>query len=261
MNGKGILQPVAFFSKKMNPAECNYEIYDKELLAIVRAFEEWRPKLAGTDPEQPVKVLSDHKNLEYFMSTKQLNRRQARWSEFLSEFHFQIQYRPGKQGTKPDSLTRRPGDKPEDLNDERLKHQQQTMLKPINLSEGVLPPERLLPVKLLAELTNDLPTNNLPTLTEKVELAIADDLLLGEVRKVLTEGGDISTGAKTKLREMKVSLGDCKLIDDRVWHRNRLWIPNDPELVLAVLQAFHDAPLRGHCGKARTFSAVNQLYF
>ena len=113
----------------------------------------------------------------------------------------------------------------------------------------------------MVELTNNLPTNDLPTLTEKVELAIADDLLLGEVRKVLTEGGDISTGAKTKLREMKVSLGDCKLIDDRVWHRNRLWIPNDPELVLAVLQAFHDAPLRGHCGKARTFSAVNQLYF
>ena len=75
MNGKGILQPVAFFLKKMNPAECNYEIYDKELLAIVRAFEEWRPKLAGTDPKQPVKVLSDYKNLKYFMSTKQLNRR------------------------------------------------------------------------------------------------------------------------------------------------------------------------------------------
>ena len=103
----GRLHPVAFFSKKMSPAECNYEIYDKELLAIVRAFEEWRPELAGTDPGKPVKVLSDHRNLEYFMTTRQLNRRQARWSEFLSEFHFQVQYRPGKQGTKPDSLTRR----------------------------------------------------------------------------------------------------------------------------------------------------------
>ena len=68
----------------------------------------------------------------------------------------------------------------------------------------------------MVELTNNLPTNNLPTLIEKVELAIADNLLLGEVRKVLTEGGNISIGAKTKLREMKVLLGDYKLINDRV---------------------------------------------
>jgi hypothetical protein len=44
---EGILHPVAFFSKKHTPAECNYEIYDKELMAIVRAFEEWRPELEG----------------------------------------------------------------------------------------------------------------------------------------------------------------------------------------------------------------------
>jgi len=78
----GILHPVAFYSKKDSPAECKYEIYDKELLAIVRAFEEWRPHLEGSS--HPIRVLTDHKNLEYFMSTKLLNRRQARWSEFLS---------------------------------------------------------------------------------------------------------------------------------------------------------------------------------
>jgi hypothetical protein len=78
----GTLRPVAYFSKKHSPAECNYEIYDKELLAIIRSFEEWRPELEGA--EHPIAVISDHKNLEYFMSTKQLNRRQARWAEYLS---------------------------------------------------------------------------------------------------------------------------------------------------------------------------------
>jgi len=58
----GVLHPVAFYSKKHSPAECNYEIYDKELMAIVRAFEEWRPELEGA--AHPVQVLSDHKNLE-----------------------------------------------------------------------------------------------------------------------------------------------------------------------------------------------------
>ena len=57
-------------------AECNYEIYNKKLLAIIKAFEEWRPELE--DSKFPIQVITDHKNLEYFMSFKLLNRRQAR---------------------------------------------------------------------------------------------------------------------------------------------------------------------------------------
>ena len=68
-----VLKPVVYFSKKMTPAECNYMIYDKELLAIVKSFETWRPELASVN--EPVKVLTDHQNLEVFMTTKQLNRR------------------------------------------------------------------------------------------------------------------------------------------------------------------------------------------
>jgi hypothetical protein len=68
----GILYPVAYFSKKHSLAECNYEIYDKELMAIVYAFEEWRPELQSVI--NPIHILSDHKNLEYFTTTKLLNR-------------------------------------------------------------------------------------------------------------------------------------------------------------------------------------------
>jgi transposase InsO family protein len=122
-----VLRPVAYFSMKMKAAELNYPIYDKELLAIIKAFEEWRPELAGT--EDPVEVFSDHRTLQWFMSTKQLSRRQARWAEFLSEFNFIIKYRPGKQGTKPDSLTRRTGDVPDSVADDRIQQQQQQLLK------------------------------------------------------------------------------------------------------------------------------------
>ena len=65
-----ILHPVTFFSKKHSVQEVNYEIYDKELLAIICAFEEWRPELEGS--AFSLKVITDHQNLEYFMSTKQL---------------------------------------------------------------------------------------------------------------------------------------------------------------------------------------------
>ena len=107
-----VLKPVAYFSKKMNPAECNYMIYDKELLAIVRRFKTWSPELASMSPNQPVKVLTDHQNLKHFMTTKQLNRRQARWAEFFLESNFKISYRPGKEDEKPDTLTRLAQDRP-----------------------------------------------------------------------------------------------------------------------------------------------------
>jgi hypothetical protein len=68
----GILHPVAYILKKHSPAECNYEIYDKELMAIICAFEEWRPELQSVI--NPIRVLSDHKNLEYFTTMKLLNR-------------------------------------------------------------------------------------------------------------------------------------------------------------------------------------------
>ena len=71
-NNKGILYPVAFFSRKLLLAECNYEIYNKELLAIVSTFEHQRPELKGT--EIPIKVLTNYKALEYFMLTKKLTR-------------------------------------------------------------------------------------------------------------------------------------------------------------------------------------------
>jgi hypothetical protein len=69
---------VAYFLKKLFPAESNYEIHDKELLAIVRAMEEWREKLIGI--KDLFVVLSDHKNLQYFMITRKLSEKQIRWS-------------------------------------------------------------------------------------------------------------------------------------------------------------------------------------
>jgi hypothetical protein len=128
----GILHPVAFFSKKHSPAECNYEIYDKELMAIVRAFEEWRLELEGA--LYPIQVLSDLKNLEYFMSTKLLNRHQTHWAEYLSRFNFKIVYRPRKASGKPDTPTHRSGDLPEG-GDECLVEQQKAVLKPHNLPD------------------------------------------------------------------------------------------------------------------------------
>jgi hypothetical protein len=101
----GLLHPVTFYSRKLTSAEINYQVYDKELLAIITAFEQWRPYLAGA--QHQVQVLIDHKNLLYFTTTRTSNRRQARWSIFLVDFNFEIQCQPGTQQGKIDALSRR----------------------------------------------------------------------------------------------------------------------------------------------------------
>ena len=121
----------------MTPAKCNYMIYDKELLAIVKSFETWRPELASVSSDHLVKVLTDHRNLKHFMTTKQLNCRQARWAEFLSEFNFKITYRLGKEDEKSDTLTRLSQDKPKDINDSQSQEQFQTLLKADQLDDDI----------------------------------------------------------------------------------------------------------------------------
>ncbi|MBW0523533.1 hypothetical protein O181_063248 [Austropuccinia psidii MF-1] len=103
--------PIAFDSCKLLPAELNYEIHDKELLGIVWALKRWRAFLLSLSDS--FEVLTDHCSLQYFMSSKVLTRHQARWAEFLSEFHFIITYRPGRLATLPDALSRRDNVYPE----------------------------------------------------------------------------------------------------------------------------------------------------
>jgi hypothetical protein len=129
---EGVLHSVAYYSKKHSPAECNYNIYDNALMAIIEALEEWRPECHGA--AYPVQLITAHKNRQYFMTKKLLNQQQARWSECLTLFDYKIVYRPGKSNGKADALTRRPGDLSEG-GDERLKNMERVVLKLHNLPE------------------------------------------------------------------------------------------------------------------------------
>ncbi|KAK7925711.1 hypothetical protein WMY93_008021 [Mugilogobius chulae] len=98
------LHPCAYFSRKLSSAERNYDIGNRELLAIKLALEEWRHWLEGAI--HPFIVWSDHKNLTYLQSAKRLNSRQARWALFFDRFNFTLTYRPGSKNLKPDALSR-----------------------------------------------------------------------------------------------------------------------------------------------------------
>lgn len=84
------LQPCAFFSRCLSPAEKNYDVGDRELLAVKLVLEEWRHFLEGA--EHPFIDWTDHKNLTYLRTAKRFNSHQARWSLFFNRFDFSISY-------------------------------------------------------------------------------------------------------------------------------------------------------------------------
>ena len=102
----GKWRPVAFISKSLNDMERNYKIHNKEMLAVIRCLEVWRHFLEGARTK--FEIWTDHKNLQYFMMNQKLNRRQARWTLFLSRFNFVLKHVPGSRMEKADGLSRRP---------------------------------------------------------------------------------------------------------------------------------------------------------
>jgi hypothetical protein len=172
----GVLHPVAHYSKKHSQAQCNYNIYDKELMPIIKALQEWRPECEGA--AYPLQLITDHKNLEYFMTKKLLNGRQARWSEFLIWFDYVILYRPGKSNEKADALTRRLGDLPEGRA-QRLNSIEQVVLKLHH------PPEQL---RLSA---NDMSEQRAPPISNLFAQAYRDDPLSNNILDDMRQGDSL----------------------------------------------------------------------
>ena len=117
-----VLHSIAFFNKNILLVECNYEIYDKELFAIIRCLKHWRSKFEST--KNLIKVLIDHKGLEIFMHTKKLISCQVRWVEILVDFNIKIQYQTSSQNVKVDVFTRMLDSKSTKSNDKQLYREQ-----------------------------------------------------------------------------------------------------------------------------------------
>uniref|UniRef100_A0A3Q2QFS9 Gypsy retrotransposon integrase-like protein 1 n=1 Tax=Fundulus heteroclitus TaxID=8078 RepID=A0A3Q2QFS9_FUNHE len=113
----GRIHPCAFFSRRLSKAEQNYDVGNRELLAVKLALEEWRHWLEGS--KLPFLVWTDHRNLEYLKTAKRLNPRQARWALFFGRFDFTLSYRPGSKNGKPDALSRVFETSEKDLDQER----------------------------------------------------------------------------------------------------------------------------------------------
>ena len=98
------LRPGTVFSRKLSPVERNYDVGDRELLAVVRALKMWRHWLEGAN--HPFLIWADHQHLEYIRAARRLKPRQASWAMFFTWFRFTLSYSPGSQNVKADALSR-----------------------------------------------------------------------------------------------------------------------------------------------------------
>ncbi|CUA68987.1 Transposon Tf2-12 polyprotein [Rhizoctonia solani] len=222
LNQKGSddkLHPVAYLSKTLAPAERNYDIYDKELLAVIRALKEWRHLLEGT--EIPVKILTDHKNLEYWTTKRDLSRRQMRWMGFLADYNYRIVYRPGVQNGKADILSR------------KEEHREEA-------KGGSETPVLIRPEFFISAITTDSDLNNM------IRDALPDDKVVNKILKSLEE---------------EVPVKGWSLDNGLLYYHDRIYVPNELQIRKAVIESRHDNPSAGHPRQFRTLDLLSRTYY
>jgi len=174
-------------------------------------------------------------NLEYFRTMKLLNRRQARWSEFLTRFDYEILYRRGKSNGEADALTRRPGDLPKG-GDERLKNMEQVVLKLQN------PPKEL---RLLADSPH---TQGSPSISVLMSDEYEADQLSRKILEAIRSNGSLKD----------ITIAECAVQDGKIQYRGKCYVPECNQLRLRLIQGHHDTVLAAHPGRAKTFHLLNR---
>ncbi|KAF8697673.1 hypothetical protein RHS03_07742, partial [Rhizoctonia solani] len=216
----GYLHPIAFLSKSFDDAQTNYDTHDKELLAIITSLEHWRLFLEGTT--EPITVYTDHKNLEYWKTAHTFNRQHARWYQILAPFNFNIVYRPGKMSEKPDALSRRPDH-----------------LDIPNKEQIMIDPKHFLVMK--AEVTTDI---------------------ISQIREAQEEDESIQTLIATVKHKEELPPSVAKQFakyqwkEELLWYEERIFVPDSKAIRLKLLEQYHDSPIAGHQGQARTLELL-----
>jgi hypothetical protein len=225
-DSNGDLKPCGFISKALTPPEKNYQIYDREMLAVFRGFKMWRHYLLGA--EHPTTVRCDHKNLLYFRAPQLLTPRQARWQIFMSQFDFTMTHIPGPQLVQADSLSRRPDHEIDDENEEQI----------------------MLPDSLFIHATEVTVQDN--QLLERIRVATAID----DTALELTRANDLD-----RPNPFKSTLTDWNLDNGLAWYKGRLYVPNDLDLKREIVKQHHDFASAGHPGHYGTQALVQRIYW
>jgi len=212
----------------LNETERNYEIHDKKMLAIIRGLEAWRHLLEGVQTK--FEIWTDHKNLEYFMKTQKLNRRQARWALYLSRFDFILKHVAGTKMGKADGLSRRSDWKIGVDKD----NSNQVFIK------------------------DNWIHNMYEVVVEGSEVDI-----LEKIKKARSKNEDVvRVVEEMKKAGVKELRGDeWKIEGELVLKEEKVYVPKDEELRVEVIRLHHDVLAAGHEGRWKTVELVTRNYW
>lgn len=224
---------VAYAGRKLNDAEINYPVREKELLAVLHAMRIWRPYLL----DKPFNVDTDHRSLETLLTQKHCTRRLARWLDELAEYRPRFRWIPGTSNNLADGLSRRVDFEAEDCR-----------LELRDILEAVLKETRVEEVSSYYIYQEEI-----PALCRK---AYPNDTKFKTPWAVLREG----QGDTYMHRHYKIS-------NDVLWFKTgeddhwRLCIPSVQDLKDRILREAHDQMTAGHPGSFRTLKKLQENYF
>ena len=223
----GDLKPCGYVSKAFTDTEQRYQIYDRELLAVIRGLLAWRPYLLGAP--HPVQVWCDHKNLTYFKDPQVITPRQARWQIILSQYNLKITHVPGTKLIQADALSRRPD---------------------YYLGKRVEEARILLPSDLFVDQV--AVTVEDPQLKSWLREAGNSDALVEDV---------IRASKHQATPPMKSALKDWTYQDGLVTYKGRIYVPADIGLRREIVRLHHEPEPMGHPGRARTYALAARTYW
>ncbi len=213
-------------------AECNYKIYDKELLIIIWAFEHWRLKLKLTDIS--IKMFIDHQALISLMKDKKLSWRQMHWIQKLIDFNFRIMYRSSKQNIKINALTRQADVVSRDSEDERVCYQQITILTSNWMK--------------IADLKKNI--------SESIYKQVLEINEINENCTLLREAI-----ARDEIQYEDIKLKNCWTQNEILYYDSQLWVSFNKLLQMNLIHEIHDQLSVDHSDILRTMKVIKRNYY